>query len=200
MYKGTLSENVQRWVQRTQNIVCCRVSCSPVIYPPGCPRPCNYHHPIMRMEACTPLLKTFEAENQRKNYISNTLYAWIQWVVSLENIKSSLPLSVSPLCLRALPLSSHLRLKEIDMSEYDAATYERFSTAVRRQVQSLRIILDNLQVSFTPPGSTLSSLFCSLTLYNKRASLFPSWTMESVKPVCDVLNIWQCPHWSNSGC
>ncbi|KAF7665107.1 hypothetical protein LDENG_00155060 [Lucifuga dentata] len=37
------------------------------------------------------------------------------------------------------------RLKEIDMSEYDAATYERFSSAVRRQVQSLRIILDNLQ-------------------------------------------------------
>ncbi|XP_031729156.1 von Willebrand factor A domain-containing protein 8 [Anarrhichthys ocellatus] len=37
------------------------------------------------------------------------------------------------------------RLKEINMSEYDAATYERFSTAVRRQVQSLRIILDSLQ-------------------------------------------------------
>uniref|UniRef100_A0A671YC87 von Willebrand factor A domain-containing protein 8 n=1 Tax=Sparus aurata TaxID=8175 RepID=A0A671YC87_SPAAU len=37
------------------------------------------------------------------------------------------------------------RLKEIDMSEYDAATYERFSNAVRRQVQSLRIILDTLQ-------------------------------------------------------
>lgn len=37
------------------------------------------------------------------------------------------------------------RLKEIDMSEYDAATYERFSSAVRRQVQSLRIILDSLQ-------------------------------------------------------
>ncbi|XP_053732319.1 von Willebrand factor A domain-containing protein 8 [Synchiropus splendidus] len=37
------------------------------------------------------------------------------------------------------------RLREIDMSEYDADTYERFSSAVRRQVQSLRIILDNLQ-------------------------------------------------------
>ncbi|XP_047456688.1 von Willebrand factor A domain-containing protein 8 [Mugil cephalus] len=37
------------------------------------------------------------------------------------------------------------RLKEIDMSEYDASTYERFSKAVRRQVQSLRIILDSLQ-------------------------------------------------------
>uniref|UniRef100_A0A8C4IV27 von Willebrand factor A domain-containing protein 8 n=1 Tax=Dicentrarchus labrax TaxID=13489 RepID=A0A8C4IV27_DICLA len=37
------------------------------------------------------------------------------------------------------------RLKEINMSDYDAATYERFSNAVRRQVQSLRIILDSLQ-------------------------------------------------------
>ncbi|XP_061647340.1 von Willebrand factor A domain-containing protein 8 isoform X2 [Phyllopteryx taeniolatus] len=37
------------------------------------------------------------------------------------------------------------RLKEIDMSEYDATTYERFSSAVRKQVQSLRIILDALQ-------------------------------------------------------
>lgn len=33
------------------------------------------------------------------------------------------------------------------MSEYDASIYERFSGAVRRQVQSLRIILDNLQVT-----------------------------------------------------
>lgn len=37
------------------------------------------------------------------------------------------------------------RLKEINMSQYDAETYERFSNAVRRQVQSLRIILDSLQ-------------------------------------------------------
>ncbi|KAJ8253375.1 hypothetical protein GJAV_G00212230 [Gymnothorax javanicus] len=37
------------------------------------------------------------------------------------------------------------RLKVIEMSEYDAATYERFSGAVRRQVQSLRVILDSLQ-------------------------------------------------------
>ncbi|XP_067896341.1 von Willebrand factor A domain-containing protein 8 isoform X2 [Heterodontus francisci] len=37
------------------------------------------------------------------------------------------------------------RLKEIHMSEYDAATYERFSGAIRRQVQSIRVILDSLQ-------------------------------------------------------
>lgn len=55
---------------------------------------------------------------------------------------------VSPfLCF---PLS--FRLKEINMSEYDADTYERFSKAVRRQVQSLRIILDSLQVSFSWPS------------------------------------------------
>ncbi|XP_038658700.1 von Willebrand factor A domain-containing protein 8 [Scyliorhinus canicula] len=37
------------------------------------------------------------------------------------------------------------RLKEIHMTEYDAATYERFSGAIRRQVQSIRVILDSLQ-------------------------------------------------------
>ncbi|XP_072440906.1 von Willebrand factor A domain-containing protein 8 isoform X2 [Chiloscyllium punctatum] len=37
------------------------------------------------------------------------------------------------------------RLKEIHMSEYDAATYERFSGAIRQQVQSIRVILDSLQ-------------------------------------------------------
>lgn len=46
------------------------------------------------------------------------------------------------------------RLKEIEMSEYDATTYDRFSGAVRRQVQSLRIILDSLQVN-TSSISTL---------------------------------------------
>lgn len=53
------------------------------------------------------------------------------------------------------------RLKEIEMSEYDATTYDRFSGAVRRQVQSLRIILDSLQVntssSPTPAVSRLKT-------------------------------------------
>eukprot|EP00057_Strongylocentrotus_purpuratus_P016489 XP_011670963.1 PREDICTED: von Willebrand factor A domain-containing protein 8 [Strongylocentrotus purpuratus] len=37
------------------------------------------------------------------------------------------------------------KLKEIEMSEYDAETYERFSDGVKRQVTSLRVILDSLQ-------------------------------------------------------
>ena len=37
------------------------------------------------------------------------------------------------------------RLKEINMSEYDADMYEEFSKEVRGQVQSLRVILDSLQ-------------------------------------------------------
>ncbi|XP_064614845.1 von Willebrand factor A domain-containing protein 8-like [Liolophura sinensis] len=37
------------------------------------------------------------------------------------------------------------RLREIQMSEYDADTYEKFSRSVRKQVQSLRVILDSLQ-------------------------------------------------------
>ena len=48
------------------------------------------------------------------------------------------------------------RLKEIRMSEYDAELYERYSKDVARQVQSLRTILDNLQVSLY--------LQCSLNL------------------------------------
>eukprot|EP00105_Crassostrea_gigas_P035222 XP_019919370.1 PREDICTED: von Willebrand factor A domain-containing protein 8 [Crassostrea gigas] len=37
------------------------------------------------------------------------------------------------------------RLREINMSEYDADVYEEFSKAVRNQVSSLRVILDSLQ-------------------------------------------------------
>jgi hypothetical protein len=33
------------------------------------------------------------------------------------------------------------------MSEYDAETYENFAGHVRRQVQSLRVIIDSLQVN-----------------------------------------------------
>lgn len=39
----------------------------------------------------------------------------------------------------------YFRLREIQMSEYDAEMYESFSSRVRRQVQSLRVILDSLQ-------------------------------------------------------
>ena len=38
------------------------------------------------------------------------------------------------------------RLREIEMSEYDAETYESFSGHVRRQVQAMRVIIDSLQV------------------------------------------------------
>lgn len=37
------------------------------------------------------------------------------------------------------------RLREINMSEYDADVYEEFSKSVRKQVSSLRVILDSLQ-------------------------------------------------------
>ena len=40
---------------------------------------------------------------------------------------------------------SDVRLHEIQMSEFDAEMYESFSSRVRRQVQSLRVILDSLQ-------------------------------------------------------
>jgi hypothetical protein len=37
------------------------------------------------------------------------------------------------------------RLREIQMSEFDAELYERYSSQVRRQVQSLRTIINGLQ-------------------------------------------------------
>lgn len=58
------------------------------------------------------------------------------------------------------------RLREIDMSEYDAATYERFSNAVQRQVQSLRIILESLQVNSIQFADYLANNLCfSLLMY-----------------------------------
>ena len=37
------------------------------------------------------------------------------------------------------------KLREIKMSEYDSKMYEQYSMGVRRQVQSIRNILDSLQ-------------------------------------------------------
>ena len=41
------------------------------------------------------------------------------------------------------------KLREIKMSEYDAQLYEQYSSGVRRQVQTLRSILQSLQVRLT---------------------------------------------------
>ncbi|GFO07343.1 von Willebrand factor a domain-containing protein 8-like [Plakobranchus ocellatus] len=59
------------------------------------------------------------------------------------------------------------KLKEIEMSEYDGRLYEQYSASVRRQVQSLRVILDSLQNSRVDVRSVInpkSSFF--VTLYN----------------------------------
>lgn len=37
------------------------------------------------------------------------------------------------------------RLKQIQMSEYDAEVYNRFYSSVRKHIQSLRVVLDSLQ-------------------------------------------------------
>ena len=38
------------------------------------------------------------------------------------------------------------RLQEIEMSEYDAELYQKFSDNVKQHTNSLRVILDSLQV------------------------------------------------------
>lgn len=37
------------------------------------------------------------------------------------------------------------RLKQIQMSEYDAEVYDSFYSNVKRHVQSIRVVLDSLQ-------------------------------------------------------
>ncbi|XP_053253218.1 von Willebrand factor A domain-containing protein 8 isoform X2 [Podarcis raffonei] len=87
------------------------------------------------------------------------------------------------------------RLKEIQMSEYDASTYERFSGAVRRQVHLLRIILDNLQakgkerqwlrnqaVGELDDAKIIDSLTGEKTIYKRRGDLDPQLGSPQQKP------------------
>ncbi|XP_058040478.1 von Willebrand factor A domain-containing protein 8 isoform X3 [Ahaetulla prasina] len=92
------------------------------------------------------------------------------------------------------------RLKEIEMSEYDASTYERFSGAVRRQVQSLRIILDNLQakgkerqwlrhqaVGELDDAKIIDSLTGEKSIYKRRGELDPQ--LGSPQQKCKRLSL-----------
>ncbi|XP_028992985.1 von Willebrand factor A domain-containing protein 8 isoform X2 [Betta splendens] len=87
------------------------------------------------------------------------------------------------------------RLKEIDMSEYDADTYQRFSNAVRRQVQSLRIILDSLQakgkerqwlknqaLGELDDAKIIDGLTGEKTVYKRRGELDPELGAPQQKP------------------
>uniref|UniRef100_A0A3Q2TY78 von Willebrand factor A domain-containing protein 8 n=1 Tax=Fundulus heteroclitus TaxID=8078 RepID=A0A3Q2TY78_FUNHE len=87
------------------------------------------------------------------------------------------------------------RLKEIGMSEYDASTYERFSSAVRRQVQSLRIILDSLQakgkerqwlknqaMGELDDSKIIDGLTGEKTIYKRRGELDPELGSPQQKP------------------
>ncbi len=38
------------------------------------------------------------------------------------------------------------RLREIEMSEHDAAMYDGIASKVRRQIQALRIVLNSMEV------------------------------------------------------
>uniref|UniRef100_A0A8C8RXU2 von Willebrand factor A domain-containing protein 8 n=1 Tax=Pelusios castaneus TaxID=367368 RepID=A0A8C8RXU2_9SAUR len=87
------------------------------------------------------------------------------------------------------------RLKEIQMSEYDASTYERFSGAVRRQVQSLRMILDNLQakgkerqwlrhqaIGELDDAKIIDGLTGEKAIYKRRGELEPELGSPQQKP------------------
>nr|XP_056718077.1 von Willebrand factor A domain-containing protein 8 [Euleptes europaea] len=87
------------------------------------------------------------------------------------------------------------RLKEIKMSEYDAATYERFSGAVRRQVHLLRVILDSLQakgkerqwlrhqaIGELDDTKIIDSLTGEKAIYKRRGDLDPQLGSPLQKP------------------
>ncbi|CAN7939417.1 unnamed protein product, partial [Ixodes hexagonus] len=87
------------------------------------------------------------------------------------------------------------RLKEIDMSEHDAALYEQFSSSVQRQVQLLRVILDSLQATSKErqwlkhqssgdldDSKLIESITGEKTIYRKRGELEPEIGSPQVKP------------------
>lgn len=99
----------------------------------------------------------------------------IYWNIKVEvekvllKVRSKL-INGSSWCFLCLCFASSFRLREINMSEYDAATYERFSKAVRRQVQSLRIILDSLQVGIPLPRHLDSDILYFKALIHLKAT------------------------------
>ncbi|KAG0410878.1 hypothetical protein HPB47_012009, partial [Ixodes persulcatus] len=87
------------------------------------------------------------------------------------------------------------RLKEIDMSEHDAALYEQFSGSVQRQVQLLRVILDGLQATSKErqwlkhqssgdldDSKLIESITGEKTIYRKRGEQEPEIGSPQVKP------------------
>jgi len=87
------------------------------------------------------------------------------------------------------------RLREIRMSEYDAHQYEEFSKEVRKQVNSLRIVLDSLQakkkerhwVKHQTTGELddmklIEGLTGEKNIYKKRADEEPEPGMPQEKP------------------
>jgi hypothetical protein len=66
-----------------------------------------------------------------------------------DEAKAAVPLEVQKAAREMAQKAFKQRMKEIQMSEYDANIYEQYSGSVRRQVQALRVILDSLHVSFS---------------------------------------------------
>ncbi|GCB77210.1 hypothetical protein scyTo_0016652, partial [Scyliorhinus torazame] len=83
------------------------------------------------------------------------------------------------------------RLKEIHMSEYDAATYERFSGAIRRQVQSIRVILDSLQLGSPQQKPKRLRLLVDVSGSMYRFNGLDGRLERSMEAVCMVLEAFE---------
>lgn len=87
------------------------------------------------------------------------------------------------------------RLREIDMSEHDAALYDQFASSVKQQVQLLRVILDSLQATSKErqwlkhqssgdfdDSKLIESITGEKTIYRKRGEQEPEVGSPQVKP------------------
>lgn len=87
------------------------------------------------------------------------------------------------------------KLKEIDMSGYDASLYNQFYSAVSRSIQSLRVVLSSLQAKSKErqwsrhqtsgeldDNKLIEGITGEKTIYRRRADQEPEFGSPQLKP------------------
>ena len=67
---------------------------------------------------------------------------------------------------------THLRLREIEMSEHDAEMYSKISNKVRNQVRALRIMLSSIEVSELSDSPFKCVVYCNNSQRTRKGSGF----------------------------
>ncbi|XP_064638932.1 von Willebrand factor A domain-containing protein 8-like [Lineus longissimus] len=112
-----------------------------------------------------------------------------------DEAKAAVPLEVQKAAREMAQKAFKQRMKEIQMSEYDADIYEQYAGSVRRQVQALRVILDSLHakgkerqwVKHQTDGDLddaklIEGITGERGIYKKRAELDPELGSPQQKP------------------